>query len=308
MAPKGKKGTDANALAKKNILNYLQDIPDEGPNIWLQISSGNLCKRVKDDADDTLPDYKRIGELSCEFLLQVVRAAFDMLSALLVAKLCAFKYGSSKDRKLGMKIFCFLFAEAESDPIVTHSKKVFTDLYKHKKTTNKVRKLVVNGDYSIDFMQNGCFKLAGKQKISEGSPGEKYTVIEHIDGDSVPVPDDRIFKVDIVWIQNNWDDKAAYVTHEDGEETLLKLHKLFCKHDKLKISTAKDLSKIPKFKDQILEAEEVIVAAGASASSSSSSRMVPSSAQKRRLSKKISDVSIPEELLATPKAKAAKNN
>lgn len=110
------------------------------------------------------------------------------------------------------------------------------------------------------------------------------------------LPTNRVFEVGNVVMKNNWCDQNAYIADED-DESLLKLHKHFIKAGKLKLVTTKRIGKASGFKTKLGSAAESIAKA-----SSSSQALAP----RRRLSKRVSDVSIPEEMLATPKSKAAR--
>lgn len=112
----------------------------------------------------------------------------------------------------------------------------------------------------------------------------------------VSLPTNRVFEVDKVVLMQNWCDEGAYIADEEAE-SMLKLHKHFVKAGKLKIITTKQIGKTT-FKTKLESAADSIAKA-----SSSSQASAPS---KRRLSKRLSDVSIPEEMLATPKSKSAR--
>eukprot|EP00972_Heterocapsa_arctica_P007026 1026985-Heterocapsa_arctica.AAC.1 len=110
----------------------------------------------------------------------------------------------------------------------------------------------------------------------------------------VPLLAATTFLVNKVFVEHNWDDKQAYVT--DAEEDIhQKIHKLFVKTKLLDFTSAKQLAKGDKFKQQVDEAEEACTKAektpaGQQAAENDASAEGLSGKKRRKLGKRLSDV------------------
>eukprot|EP00971_Amphidinium_carterae_P052289 1029361-Amphidinium_carterae.1 len=175
--------------------------PDEVPAIWLSIQAGS---HLTAQAAVESPCFKE-GTINYKLMkavdMESVRAAVDS--------------SGKKDGQVLMKIFNWLTGEEGPDPVPCSKKQVWSDMVwaKVDKSLTGRKRLQLQSGYTVNWPENGWFKLATPITSPVGGDVKVYSMVELQGTDKkIKLPVLCLAFVGSAYIGENWALTEACVT------------------------------------------------------------------------------------------------
>eukprot|EP00971_Amphidinium_carterae_P320640 6373051-Amphidinium_carterae.1 len=292
MAPKS-----VQSVAAASITDYVRKHPDEAPAIWLSIQAGS---HLTAQAAVESPFFKE-GTINYKLMKAVdMESACARIVPALSPEIwkkvrAAVDSSGKKDGQVLMKIFNWLTGEEGPDPVPCSKKQVWSDmvLAKVDKSLTGRKRLQLQSDYTVNWPENGWFKLATPITSPVGGDAKVYSVVELQGTDKkVKLPVHCLAFVGSAYIGGNWALTEACVTDATKSMTFPVLPMFKAVGIELK-SDLKAMSRQEPWKSQIQASEAEFqshVPEGSGAQAKPEPKAAAKAKAKRRLTREDSDM------------------
>ena len=173
--------TTAEKKAIREIHNYFLEHPSEAPSSLLLLQDGTFKAKTAQLDVDAIPGYSSISQVSSDTIRGVCSALQPSLTDDIRVKILRKGKDVRADgnnKKIEYRIYYLMTGDKPASPLICCSKQLLNQIHVQEQLCSHHRPLVLSPDFSVDFVNNGVFKLVD---IVDGEE-PVYSFLLHISG------------------------------------------------------------------------------------------------------------------------------